>query len=98
MYEKLPHNLDVLPVFFKALSDPIRLEILEILGCENMCVGNICKLLNMKQSKVSFHLKILKESGFIESIQEGRCIYYQLSQNRFSILREYLEKCQKRRI
>lgn len=95
MYEKTPRKLELLPFFFQALSDPIRLEILEILGNEETCVSNICELLNIKQPKVSFHLKILRESGFVETRREGRSIYYRLNQYQFNILTEYLDRCQR---
>ncbi|BAQ60765.1 transcriptional regulator [Geminocystis sp. NIES-3708] len=95
MYEQTSQKLELLPIVFHALSDPIRLNILDILNNQEMCVGNICDLLSIKQSKVSFHLKILKESGFVETRQQGRCIYYRLNQSQFNILREYVDKCQK---
>lgn len=94
MYEKTSQKLELLPFVFHALSDPIRLKILEILSHEEMSVGNICQLLSIKQSKVSFHLKILRQSGFVETRQQGRSIYYRLNQSQFNILREYVDKCQ----
>jgi ArsR family transcriptional regulator len=42
------------------------------------------------QSKLSFHLKILKEAGLVSSRQEGRWIYYSLNLSQFVVLEQYL--------
>ncbi len=91
MWEK-KQDLELLLSSFRALSDPIRLEILEILGNKEMCVGDIHTLLKIKQPKASFHLRILKESGFVNIKRQGRYIYYSLNQDHFTRLREYLDK------
>lgn len=75
---------------FHALSDPIRLEVVESLKDKELCVCEICEKLNLKQSKLSFHLKILKEAELIIAKQEGRWIYYRLNLAQFTILEQYL--------
>ena len=77
---------------FHALSDPIRLQILEWLQQQELCVCELCDRLQIPQSKLSFHLKILKETGLIQGRQEGRWIYYSLNLNQFILLEEYLAK------
>lgn len=77
---------------FHALSDPIRLQILEWLQQQELCVCELCDRLQIPQSKLSFHLKILKEAGLIQGRQEGRWIYYSLNLNQFILLEEYLAK------
>jgi len=63
--------------FFKALSDENRLFILQILT-ENgrTCVCDLSELLNLSQSRLSYHLKILLDVGFISVENEGKWNYY----------------------
>ncbi|MDW7674414.1 MAG: metalloregulator ArsR/SmtB family transcription factor [Bacillota bacterium] len=64
---------------FKALSDETRLKILSLLTEQDLCVCEIIDALNMTQSAVSHHLKILKNAGFVEDRREGKWIFYQLT-------------------
>ncbi|MFZ9738140.1 MAG: ArsR/SmtB family transcription factor [Prochlorotrichaceae cyanobacterium] len=75
---------------FKALSEPIRVEVLELLKEQEMCVCDLCDRLNVTQSKLSFHLKTLKNAGLVRSRQEGRWIYYRLHLAGLVELEEYL--------
>lgn len=63
---------------FKALSDETRLRIIKLLEDGELCVCDIVAALNMVQPKASFHLRILKEAGLIDSRKEGRWIYYRI--------------------
>ncbi len=82
-------STDVVLVF-KALSEPIRVEVLELLREQEMCVCDLCDRLNVAQSKLSFHLKTLKNTGLVRSRHEGRWIYYRLNLSRLVELEEYL--------
>lgn len=75
---------------FQALSDKIRLDILDLLRSQELCVCELCDILKIPQSKLSFHLKTLKEAGLIRSRQQGRWIYYTLNLAQFVILEQYL--------
>ncbi len=76
---------------FQALSDPIRLQVLELLRTKELCVGELCDALGgIAQSKLSFHLKVLKQAGLIVGRQEGRWVYYRLNVAQFVVLEEYL--------
>ncbi|AFY79077.1 MAG: winged helix-turn-helix transcriptional regulator [Hydrococcus sp. C42_A2020_068] len=75
---------------FHALSDPIRLQVLELLRSQELCVCELCEHLQMSQSKLSFHLKTLKEAKLVRSRQEGRWIYYSLNLAQFIALEEHL--------
>lgn len=64
---------------FKALGDPTRLKIIEILShSEEICVCKITEELEMTQPAVSHHLLILKHVGLVESRRCGRWMYYSL--------------------
>ncbi|MEH2111111.1 ArsR/SmtB family transcription factor [Nostoc sp.] len=75
---------------FHALSEPLRISVLELLRQRELCVCDLCEVLGVSQSKLSFHLKTLKEAGLVNSRQEGRWIYYSLNLPQFSILEKYL--------
>lgn len=75
---------------FHALSDPLRIRVLELLRQRELCVCDLCDALGVNQSKLSFHLKTLKEAGLVSSRQEGRWIYYSLNLPQFRVLEQYL--------
>lgn len=75
---------------FKALADPLRLQVVELLRFQEMCVCDLCDRLNVSQSKLSFHLKTLKSAGLVHARQEGRWIYYSLNLPQWAELEQYL--------
>ncbi len=75
---------------FHALSDPIRLQVLDLLRHQELCVCDLCETLEVSQSKLSFHLKALKEAQLVKARQEGRWIYYSLNLAQFVVLEQYL--------
>jgi ArsR family transcriptional regulator, arsenate/arsenite/antimonite-responsive transcriptional repressor len=77
---------------FHALSEPLRIKVLELLRERELCVCDLCETLGVSQSKLSFHLKTLKEAGLVTSRQEGRWIYYSLNIPQFAVLEQYLEE------
>jgi ArsR family transcriptional regulator len=77
---------------FKALSDPIRLQVLDLLREQEMCVCDLCNQIDVAQSKLSFHLKTLKSAGLVRSRQEGRWIYYSLNLPQLVELEQYLSE------
>ena len=64
---------------FKALCDPNRLAILELLRSGEKCACVLLEQLELKQSGLSYHMKILCESGIVVSRQEGKWTHYRLS-------------------
>lgn len=75
---------------FKALSDPLRLKVLDLLRSQEFCVCDLCDRLDVGQSKLSFHLKVLKEAQLLRSRQEGKWIYYSLNLPQMALLEQYL--------
>lgn len=79
--EKMPDAEECIQVaeVFKQISDGSRLRILWLLcHCEE-CVSNIAAAMDMSDSAVSHHLKLLKKSGLIVSRRDGKEIYYRLA-------------------
>jgi ArsR family transcriptional regulator len=75
---------------FHALSDPLRVQVLDLLREQELCVCDLCEALSVSQSKLSFHLKALKEAQLVQARQEGRWIYYSLNIPQFAVLEQYL--------
>ena len=73
-----------------SLSDPLRLAIIELLQKQELCVCELCDRLNVSQSKLSFHLKTLKEAKLIRARQSGRWMYYSLNLPQFVVIEQYL--------
>lgn len=67
---------------FRALSDPTRLRILELLADGERCVCDVVAAMDVAQPLLSHHLKILRQAGFIHARKEGRWMYYRLDPER----------------
>ncbi|MBW4538784.1 MAG: metalloregulator ArsR/SmtB family transcription factor [Myxacorys chilensis ATA2-1-KO14] len=75
---------------FHALSDPLRIQVIELLRDRELCVCDLCEAIGATQSKLSFHLKTLKEAQLVQTRQEGRWIYYRLNLSQMVVLEQYL--------
>jgi len=64
---------------FHALSDETRLSILKRLRHGERCVCELTDVLDAAQSRLSFHLRVLKEAGLVTDRREGRWMYYTLN-------------------
>ncbi len=74
----------------KALADPIRLGIIESLGGGERCVCDLTADLGLAQSRLSFHLKVMKEAGLLADRQDGRWVWYRLRPEALEALRGWL--------
>jgi ArsR family transcriptional regulator len=64
---------------FHALSDGTRLSILQRLRLGERCVCDLTDAMDAAQSRLSFHLKVLKDAGLVTDRREGRWMYYTLN-------------------
>ena len=64
---------------FKALSDPVRRQILELLKKGPLSAGDIASHFDMTGATISYHLKILRQADLIFESREKNFIYYQLN-------------------
>lgn len=64
---------------FKALSDPTRREILDMLKNGAMTAGDIAARFEMTAATVSHHLSVLREAGFVSDDRRGKYIFYELN-------------------
>jgi ArsR family transcriptional regulator len=64
---------------FHALSDETRLALLDMLRDGERCVCDLQDAMDAAQSRLSFHLKVLKQAGLVRDRKEGRWSYYSLA-------------------
>jgi len=76
---------------FHALSDPTRLALVDRLRNGERCVCELMDVLGAAQSRLSFHLRVLKDAGVVRDRREGRWIYYRLDAERLEELADCLE-------
>ena len=86
-----PLTLDVL---FRALADPTRLRLLNLIADRDICVCYFVEILGISQPKISRHLAYLRRAGVVAARRQGRWMHYrlvpQLDPAASSILRETL--------
>jgi len=88
----LPSVYDEHAKVFKALCDEKRLRILELLRGGEKCACVLLEQLDLGQSGLSYHMKILVESGIVESRQEGKWTHYRISESGSSYALELLRQ------
>ena len=66
---------------FHALSDEARVEIVSVLLSGEHCVCDLMDVVGAAQSRLSYHLKVLKDAGLVTDRREGRWSYYTLQRD-----------------
>jgi ArsR family transcriptional regulator, arsenate/arsenite/antimonite-responsive transcriptional repressor len=84
-------NLGRAAQLFHALSDQTRLSILQRLRLGERCVCDLTDALDAAQSRLSFHLKVLKDAGLVTDRREGRWMYYTLNTDSLAEVGELVE-------
>lgn len=69
-------HLDTLAALLKAAGDPLRLQVLQVLGYNSFAVLELAEILAMRQSGMSHHLKVLAKAALVEQRREGNTIFY----------------------
>jgi ArsR family transcriptional regulator, arsenate/arsenite/antimonite-responsive transcriptional repressor len=83
--------------WFHALADETRLRIIERLRGGEECVCNLTDILDTGQSRLSFHLKTLKDAGLVRDRRQGRWIYYSLDADAIAELERLVAALKQRR-
>lgn len=79
-------------LLLRALADPIRLRVIEALSGGERCVCELTASLDLAQSRLSFHLRVMREAGLIHGRQQGRWMYYRLDPEALVRLRDWLDR------
>jgi ArsR family transcriptional regulator, cadmium/lead-responsive transcriptional repressor len=84
-----PDRTDLVAKYFRALGDPTRLRIVELLGAEGeLSAGELTRRLAQPQPRVSNHLACLRWCGFVATRRAHRRIYYRLADDRVAAMLE----------
>ena len=75
---------------FHALSDETRLEIVEMLRKGERCVCELTDALDAAQSRLSFHLRVLKDAGIVRDRRDGRWVHYELDADAFEEMEDLI--------
>jgi DNA-binding transcriptional ArsR family regulator len=65
----------------KSAAEPTRLRLLFLLSQAEYTVGELATVLNQSQPRISRHLRLLTEAGFLDRFREQQCVYYRASNN-----------------
>jgi ArsR family transcriptional regulator, arsenate/arsenite/antimonite-responsive transcriptional repressor len=76
--------------WFHALSDETRLQVVHMLTRGEHCVCDLQSSIGAAQSRLSFHLKTLKDAGLVTDRREGRWNYYALNPEALDAMAEFL--------
>ena len=87
----MENRYDAQARIFKALCDPRRLQILELLRGGEKCACILTDALGMPQSSLSYHMKILCDSGIVVGRKEGKWMHYSISPEGSAVAEEYLQ-------
>jgi ArsR family transcriptional regulator len=71
---------------FKAMSDPGRLMIIDMLSCGEICACRLLERLRMSQPTLSHHMKILCQAGLVKGRKDGKWMRYSLKSEGFDAL------------
>ncbi|MBC7511785.1 MAG: winged helix-turn-helix transcriptional regulator [Ferruginibacter sp.] len=66
-------------ILFKALGDPTRRQIIELLRKKDMNAGEIADHFNMSKPSISHHLDLLRQADVVQSVKEGQFVNYALN-------------------
>ena len=79
-------------LIFKALSDPTRLMILDMLSFGELCACVILAQFQITQPTLSYHMKALCDSGLVNGRKQGKWMYYSLNNDVFENIRDFLDE------
>lgn len=63
----------------RVLAEPLRLQILTLLAAEQLCTCHLVELTGARQTNISNHLRVLRETGLVAAEPAGRFTYYRLN-------------------
>ncbi|NCC79903.1 MAG: ArsR family transcriptional regulator [Clostridia bacterium] len=82
---------EYVPVF-KAISDETRLRIIDLLSSNKLCACDLLEQFSISQSTLSYHMKILSDSGLVKGEKEGSWVRYGLNHDRVNEVMSFLSE------
>lgn len=78
-------------VIFKAMSDETRLKIMDMLSCDELCACNILENFKITQPTLSYHMKILTDSGLVLARKDGAWTRYRLNPDGVHLIKAFFD-------
>ena len=94
----MKYNYEKYALIFKALSDETRLKIVSMLSDEELCACRILEAFNITQPTLSYHMKMLVDTGLVNAVKDGSWVKYSINEKAKEELLTFLsillkEKC-----
>ncbi|MDD4733394.1 MAG: metalloregulator ArsR/SmtB family transcription factor [Bacilli bacterium] len=86
----MKYNYEEYALIFKVLSDGTRLKILSMLSDEELCACKILEEFNITQPTLSYHMKMLTDTGLINAVKDGSWVKYSINKNKEQELFKFL--------
>lgn len=84
-------NYEEESIIFKALCEPTRLKILDMLSCGEMCACAMLESLSITQPTLSHHMKVLMECELISGRKDSTWMYYSIRRDRVEKLHQFID-------
>ncbi|RJE48048.1 transcriptional regulator [Dehalobacter sp. MCB1] len=91
----MERNYQAYALAMRALSDETRLKIFDMLGNGELCACKILEAFNITQSTLSYHMKILCESGLVNGRRDGIWMRYSINESKLEVIAGFLIRLQK---
>ena len=88
-------NYRTYSAIFKALSDETRLRIVDMLSCSELSACDILQSFTLSQSTLSYHMKILIDTGIVNARREGLWTKYSINDETFDKIMDFLPQLYK---
>ena len=75
---------------FKAIAEPTRLQIIDMLSCGELCACVIHEKFDITQPTLSHHMKVLCDSGIVIPRKDGKWTHYSLNEQRLNEIRNFM--------
>lgn len=85
------HEYERESIIFKAMSEPTRLKILDLLSCCEMCACDMLERLSITQSTLSHHMKVLMNCGLVIGRKSATWMFYSISKDRVKTVQQFIE-------
>lgn len=92
MQEVFMQKYEAAAQLFRMLGEPMRLAILDILSCGELCACDILEGLTISQSTLSHHMRVLQQAGIVTARKDATWVYYTINPKIVSELHNILDE------
>ncbi len=92
------NDFSLITTQLKALADPVRLQIIDMLSCMDLCACSLLEGLSITQPTLSHHMKILINSQLVTSSKRGTWVYYSINHEQIDHLFSMIDNLRKPKI